>query len=161
MFRNKGITGYDIIFGNTPDIIQYVEFEFYDYCWYWDLPQGFPHDKKQLGRWIGVAHRFFQVMVYYIISNNRKVISRGSVSPLDPLDYDVNVTRFRLKYLDNTPNGSIGDYINSISENNIQTIYMGEDGILSKLALSFVIERDKIENINEKFYLDVNSSNYD
>ena len=35
MVINKGRTGYDIIFGNTPDIIKYVEFKLYDYCWYW------------------------------------------------------------------------------------------------------------------------------
>ena len=34
MYRNRGRTGYEIIFGTTPDISEYVEFEFYDYCWY-------------------------------------------------------------------------------------------------------------------------------
>ena len=30
MLRNKRRTGYDIIFGNTPEISEYVEFEFYE-----------------------------------------------------------------------------------------------------------------------------------
>ena len=34
MFRNKGRTGYEIMFGNTSDINEYVQFDFYDYCWY-------------------------------------------------------------------------------------------------------------------------------
>ena len=33
MFRNKGRNGYAIMFENTSDKIEYVEFEFYDYCW--------------------------------------------------------------------------------------------------------------------------------
>ena len=32
MVRNKRRTGYEILFGNTPEIIEYVEFELYDYC---------------------------------------------------------------------------------------------------------------------------------
>ena len=64
MYRNKGRTGYGIIFGNTLDISEYVEFEFYDYHWYWDSPQGFPHEMKNLGRWLGVAHRVGLAAVY-------------------------------------------------------------------------------------------------
>ena len=33
MYRNKGRSGYEMVFGSTPDISEYVEFEFYDYCW--------------------------------------------------------------------------------------------------------------------------------
>ena len=33
LFRNKGRTGYDIIFGNKPETSKYMEFDFYDYCW--------------------------------------------------------------------------------------------------------------------------------
>ena len=39
MFINKGRTGYEILFVNNSDIIKYVEFEFYDYCWYWNQPR--------------------------------------------------------------------------------------------------------------------------
>ena len=65
MYRNKGRTGYEMVYGTTPDISEYVEFQFYDYCWYWDTPQSYPHEKKSLGRWLGVAHRVGQSMVYY------------------------------------------------------------------------------------------------
>ena len=48
MFRNKGRTGFEIVFGFTPDISEYVEFRFYDYCFYWDTPQGYPHERDTL-----------------------------------------------------------------------------------------------------------------
>ena len=63
--------------------------------------------------------------------------------------------------MDNTIKGSIGDYRNSISKNNIQTLYTGEDDIISQLSLSFDIERDKIENINEELYFDIKSPKFD
>ena len=84
MYRNKGRSGYEIVFGHTPDISEYVKFEFYNYCWYWDTPQRYPHEKKQLGSWIGVAHRVGQSMVFWIMNKNGKVIGRITVSPLDP-----------------------------------------------------------------------------
>ena len=68
------------------------------------------------------------------MSNNRKVIALRNVSPLEALYYDLNVTKVRLKGLDNKIKGSIGDYRNSISDNNIQTPDMDEDDLISQLA---------------------------
>ena len=64
MYRNKGRTGYEMVYGSTPDISEYVEFQFYDYCFYWDTPQSFLHEKKHMGRWLGIAHRICQSMVF-------------------------------------------------------------------------------------------------
>ena len=86
-------------------------------------------------------------MVYYVISDNRKVIARRTVSPLDHLDYDVIKTKVRLKDLYNTIKGSIGDYRYAISEENIQKHDMREDSIISQLTLSFDIESENIDNI--------------
>ena len=85
MYRNKGRTGYELVFGLTPDISEYVEFQFYDYCWYWDTAQSYPHEKKYLGRWLGVAHRVGQSMVFWIMNDNGKVIARSTVTPLDTM----------------------------------------------------------------------------
>ena len=52
-------------------------------------------------------------------------------------------------------------YINSISDNNIQTPNMGKDGIISQLILSLYIESDKIDYINEEFYSEVKRPDYD
>ena len=87
-------------------------------------------------------------MFYYIMSINVKVIACTAVSPLDPSDYDVNETNVRLKYLYNTLKGSIGDFRNSIIENNTQIPNMGKDDLISKHAFSFDIESD---NIDEDF----------
>ena len=102
-----------MIFGNTPDISEYIEFEFYDYCWYWDTPQSYPHEKKGLGRWLGVAHRVGQAMVYYIMNTNGKVIARSTVSSLEPSDYNVLETKSRMSKLDIAIEASIGDYRNA------------------------------------------------
>ena len=53
MYNNKGRSGYEIIFGNTPAIIEYAEFEFYDYCCYWDTPQSYHHENRAFGDGLG------------------------------------------------------------------------------------------------------------
>lgn len=45
MYKKRGQSGYEMVFGNIPDISEYIEFEFYDHCWYWDTPQSYPHEK--------------------------------------------------------------------------------------------------------------------
>ena len=116
MYRNKGRTGYEIVFGLTPDISEYVEFQFYDYCWYWDTPQSFPHEKKHLGRWLGVAHRVGQAMVFFVMNDNGHVLARSTVMPLEPGDYDVDENKERIIDLDATIKARIGNYRNAVNQ---------------------------------------------
>ena len=74
MFRNRGRIGYEIVMGSTPDISEYVEFQFYDYCFYWDTPQGYPHERKHIGRWLGVAHCVGQAMVFWVMNTLVKLL---------------------------------------------------------------------------------------
>ena len=100
MYRNKGRTGYEVVLGTTPDISEYVEFQLYDYCWYWDTPQSYPHENKNLGRWLGVAHKVEQAMVFWVIGANGKVVARSTVIPLEPGDDEVTENKDRMKDLD-------------------------------------------------------------
>ena len=99
-------------------------------------------------------------MVYYVMSNNGKFIECDTVLPLEALEYYVNETKVRLKDSGNKIKGIIGDNRNSINENNIQTPGMGEDDLISQLSLSFDIESDNIDNINEEFYSDCERPDY-
>ena len=149
MYRNRGRSGYEIIFGHTPDISEYVEFGFYDYCWYWDTPQSYPHEKKNIGRWLGVAHRVGQSMVYYIMNTNGKVIARSTATPLELADYDVKETQERMKELDAVIESSIGDYRNATNVSSKQIPDMDDDDITAQLSFCFDIKPDDIDSSNE------------
>ena len=56
-----------------------------------------------------VHTHLFLFLRLHVMSNNGKVIVRSNVLPLDPLDYDLNDINIRIKELDNTMKGSIGD----------------------------------------------------
>ena len=67
------------------------------------------------------------------MSNKGKVIYCRNILPLEPSDSDVNETKIRLTYLDYKIKENIVDYINAISENNIQTPDVGEDDLIPQL----------------------------
>jgi len=61
--NSHGRTAYEIITGNTPDISEFLEFQWYQLVWYFE-PAEFPHENKLLGRWIGIAHRIGQALCF-------------------------------------------------------------------------------------------------
>ena len=86
-------TGYEEITGNTPDISEWVDFDFYDLVWYFHgTHPGIAEDDRRLGRWLGVSHRIGSALSYWILTPSGKVISRSIVQHVTQdhyLDMDV------------------------------------------------------------------------
>lgn len=61
-------SGYEIVTDQTPDISEYLDFDFYDLVWYWRSahPSLSEHD-RELARWMGVAHRVGSDMCYWLM----------------------------------------------------------------------------------------------
>ena len=58
-------TPIEIITGETPDISEYLDFDFYDWVTYkTNAGVGAP----ELGRWLGVSHRVGPIMSYWILT---------------------------------------------------------------------------------------------
>ncbi len=72
-----GRTPLERITGDTIDISEWVDFEFYDICWYWDPSGG--DEKRKIGRWLGVSHHVGSALCYFIVTEKGQVISRTSV----------------------------------------------------------------------------------
>ena len=145
MYRNKGRTGYEIVLGTTPDISKYIEFDFYDYCYYWDNPQSYPQEKKHIGRWLGIAHRVGQALVYWIMNSNGYVIARSTVISLKPEDYDEDETKTRIKDLDQAIHNRIGNYRNALNENTRDIPELEEDDIEEQLLYCFDMTPDDVD----------------
>ena len=144
MYRNKGRTGYEMVYGSTPDISEYVEFQFYDYCFYWDTPQSFPNEKKHMGRWLGIAHRVGQSMVFWIMNDKGKVIARSTVIPLEPSDYDVDENKLRMEALDIAIKERIGDYRNAINEGVKDVPDLSDEELDKQLEFCFDITTEEL-----------------
>jgi len=76
-----GRTPYEMITGNTPDISEFLEFEWYQPVWYFE-PTTFPDQVRHLARWIGVAHRVGQAMCYWLLPKSGIPIARTTVQAL-------------------------------------------------------------------------------
>ena len=63
----KGWTPLERITGDTVDISEYLDFGFYDWCWYHKNAGLGP---MKLGRWLGVAHKVRGLMSYWVLTSN-------------------------------------------------------------------------------------------
>ena len=52
--------------GDTMDISEWMEFEFYDLVWFWNNQSD--DTKKMLGQWIGLSNRVGSALCYWILS---------------------------------------------------------------------------------------------
>lgn len=118
LFRLGGRTPYEWMHGHTPDISEYIEFDMYEPVWFFDNEEAFPDDTKQLGRWLGVAHKVGQAMTYYIMKQNGEVIVRSTVSAVEADDIDTISFKEKLRMLDEGIYAKIGNHKNAIIDKN-------------------------------------------
>ena len=78
-----GRTSLERVTGETPDISEYLDFTFYDWCWYNDNAG---LGATRLGRWLGVSHRVGSLMSYWILTDTGRVVSRTTVTRVTNLE---------------------------------------------------------------------------
>ena len=61
-------TGIEMVTGETPDISEWIDFEFYDRLWYYDQKKiEIDGTGRRLARWLGVAHRIGSDLCYWLL----------------------------------------------------------------------------------------------
>ncbi|MGH3054118.1 MAG: hypothetical protein ACRDL7_03970, partial [Gaiellaceae bacterium] len=75
-------TPYEIMKGDTPDISEFIYFDFYQWVKYNEPTTAFPHQRMILGRWLGVAHDVGQALCYWILRDTGRVVVRSTVRSL-------------------------------------------------------------------------------
>ena len=65
------------ITGDTVDISEWADFEFYDSCWYWDTLNDWKNPK--LGICLGVSHRIGSSLLSWILNDIGTVLTRTTV----------------------------------------------------------------------------------
>ena len=105
-FNLEGRTPLEQLTGETPDISEYVDFGFYDWVWYRDNAGV---GDNMFGRWLGVSHRIGNLMSYWILTPNGRVISRTTVQRVTNLELQTNEVRQRCKEYDERINELLKD----------------------------------------------------
>ncbi|EEC47054.1 predicted protein [Phaeodactylum tricornutum CCAP 1055/1] len=76
-----------VMTGDTSDISELLDFEFYEPVQYFDNPEiKFPQAKAKVGWWLGIATNVGQAMCYYVLTDKGTVITRSTVTPLHKVD---------------------------------------------------------------------------
>jgi len=78
--QENGRSGFEGATGDTPDIGELLDFEFYDPVWYWrGVHASVGEHAKDFGRYLGVARKVGTGMTYFILTRSGKVIAESSV----------------------------------------------------------------------------------
>ena len=162
----KGRTPFEITYGYSPDISEYVTFEWYEYVWYWqpNEPQ-----RQQLGRWLGVAEHIGNGLTYKVINGKAEVISRSTVISLSSEDYENDDVKSRLRALDQSIHSRIGSYDKSlvqegeiIDDNLYTSIFKGDDdphpNHLVEFMEDFEVEEEESLEMNQGLSEELNDN---
>ena len=132
----QGRTSYEFMFGHTPDISEYIEFDFYDWIWYWEPEAIYPEEKKRLGRWLGVAHRVGQGMCYYVLSETAKVVVRSTLSGLHDDEGNIEDVKGKKEFFTKTLESNIGNFRNAIINKDEKDVILDTDDNWYKFCLN-------------------------
>ncbi len=93
--------GLDQITGDTVDISEWLDFDFYDYVWYWNMPHlNILKDITKIGCWLGVLHMIKSNMCYWLINENSNVLSQTTVQHVTQDDAKTDEMKVRLEEFD-------------------------------------------------------------
>ena len=93
--------GFEKLTGETIDISEWLDFEFYDGVWYWNQKKMDMTDKQaKLGCWIGIAHQVGSDMTYWVLTETGKVIAGSTVQHITVTDMATDNMKTRVKTVD-------------------------------------------------------------
>ena len=93
--------------GETPEISEYIDFSFYDPCWY---EENACMGETKMGRWLGVSNKTGSLMSFWILTPSCRVVSRTSVQRITNLELQEETNKRRLTAFDDAVKGYLRDY---------------------------------------------------
>ena len=99
-------TALEQLTGKTPEISEYLDFTFYDWCWYNDNA-GLGETK--LGSWLGVSHCIGSLMSYWVLTQKGNVISCTTISRVTNLEMQIDSTKSCLQEFDTAITDRLND----------------------------------------------------
>ena len=158
----SGRTALEQLTGETPEISEYLDYTFNDWCWYNDNA-GLGETK--LGQWLGVSHRVGSFMSYWILTQKANVISRTTVSQVTNLETQVDSTKSCLQEFDTAITDRLDDEAHIIIEGGKSQPYDWSDDPFDE-DLDFVdefhsvVSNDEIKEADNEFTPDTYDDRY-
>ena len=108
----EGRIPFEKVMGYTPDISELLEFNWYDWVWYYEPTKP---ERAQLGRCLGPAHNAGQGLAYYILNENAEVVMRSSVAAFKESEISSPETQERKRAFTNSIEDRIDNHSRAVS----------------------------------------------
>ena len=104
-----GRTPYEHVTGSTPNITPYAMFDWYQPVYFHQPVAGYPHQKRVIGRLIGVADNCTDELAYVILPKTGRIQIRKSVWAVEPDEFNVLETQADILEYDKVIQERFGD----------------------------------------------------
>ena len=115
-----GRTGLEKVTGETPEISEYIDFGFYDPCWYKENAR---MGETKMDRWLGVSHKTGSLMSFWILTPSCRVVSRTSVQRITNLELQEETNKRRMTAFDDAVKGYLRDYNHVLNDGSKPDLY--------------------------------------
>ena len=102
-----GRSGLEKATRETPEISKYIDFGFYDPCWY---KENAGMGKTKMGRWLGVSHKTGSLMSFWVLMPSCHVVSRTSVQRITNFELQEETNKRRMTAFDDAVKEYLQDY---------------------------------------------------
>jgi len=120
-------TPLEALTGDTVDISEWTDIEFYDLVVYWDNRDG--ETGQSIGRWLGPSHHIGSALCHYILTEKATVLSRTSVQHITKEDFETYEMKERVRIYHESLNRNID------AESEYQNEEDGDDFMTDDVAL--------------------------
>jgi len=117
-----------VLTGNTPDISEYLDFEWFQPVWVFDTAS-FPEQRRTIARWIGVAHRVGQAMCYWILPPSGIPIARTTIQAVTKEELNTTEVKEQLQEFDASISIKLGDADGSAEPRDLHLFLLDEDDV--------------------------------
>ena len=128
LYQLHGRTPYEVLTGNTPDISEYLDFEWFQLVWVFDTAS-FPEQRRTIARWIGVAHRVGQAMCYWILPPSGIPIVRTTIQAVTKEELNTTEVKEQLQEFDASISLKLGDADGSAEPRDLHLFLLDEDDV--------------------------------
>ena len=132
----EGRTPTERITGSTPNITPYLMFDWYQPVYYHQPVAAFPHEKREMGRLIGVADNATDHLAYVILAKSGHIVVRKSVWAIESNGFNDLEVQAELLEFDHLINQRYGD----------QTLNLTRDGRVRAKDLPETLTIDELED---------------
>ena len=120
--------GIERVTGNTVDISEWLDFDFFDRVWYWDQKKmDMTDEQARIGRWLGISHRVGSNMTYWILTESGQVIARSTVQHITVSDMATDEMKNRVHTFDSNLTDRLADDNFAVLLPNQHVFYLQDD----------------------------------